>query len=495
MAFQKPLIDALPRSALIIGGTREEAGSGQRLAHVYPGTGAVTREIRMAGPADVDRAVAAARAAFPAWRATPGDKRRDLFFKLAALFEAKAAEFVPSLVAENGSIAMAAPFMAYDAAQKFRYFGGWADKIHGRTVPMWGGPAHDYVAYEPFGVVGVIVPWNGPLFASTMVMAPALAAGNCVVLKSPDLAPYSAMKLVELIEEAGFPAGVVNLVTGAADVGAAMVAHPGIDKIQFIGSGATAKKVLASAAQTLKPCGLELGGKSAVIVFDDADLQGAAQRGLTGAVSANGQGCVNGTRLLVQRGVYEPYLQMLTAMTGYVQVGDPMDQTTTMGPVISETALNRIVGMVERGVSQGGRLVTGGERMGGDHADGYFLPITILADVDNANEIAQQEIFGPVLVVTPFDTEEEAIALANGTDYGLGAYVHTQNLRRAHHVTGELHAGQIHVNGSGEAMQPNVPFGGWKQSGHGRLGGVEGLHDFLQPKNIWMNLAPPESAV
>ena len=492
MAFRQPALDALPRYPLIIGDAREERGTGETIAHIYPATGAVTREIAMASAHDVDRAVAAARAAFPAWRAMPGDRRRDLFFRLAALFEAKAADFVPSLVAENGSISMAAPFMAYDAAQKFRYFGGWCDKIHGRTVPMWGGPAHDYVSYEPFGVVGVIVPWNGPLFAATMVMAPALAAGNCVVLKSPDLAPYSAMKLVELMIEAGFPAGVVNLVTGAADVGEAIVAHPGVDKIQFIGSGDTAKKVLASAAQTLKPCGLELGGKSAVIVFDDADLQGAAKRGLSGAVSANGQGCINGTRVLVQREVYEPYLQMLSAMAGYIQVGDPMEQTTTMGPVISEGAMNRILGMVERGVSAGGRLVTGGARMGGDHANGYFLPVTIVADVANDSEIAQQEVFGPVLAVTPFDTEDEAIALANGTDYGLGAYVNTQNLRRAHHVTAQLHAGQIHVNGSGEAMQPNVPFGGWKQSGHGRLGGVEGLHDFLQPKNIWISLEAPE---
>ena len=492
MAFRNPAAEALPRHPIVIGAERSERGGGALTPHVYPGTGNVTREIAMADANDVDRAVAAARAAFPAWRALPGDKRRDLFFRLAALFEAKAAEFVPSLIAENGSIAMAAPYMAYDAAQKFRYFGGWCDKIHGRTVPMWGGPAHDYVSYEPYGVIGCIVPWNGPLFAATMILAPALAAGNCVVLKAPDLAPYSVMKLVELILEAGFPAGVANLVTGGVETGEAMVAHPGIDKIQFIGSGATAKKVLANAAQTLKPCGLELGGKSAVIVFDDADLQEAAKRGLTGAVSANGQGCVNGTRLLVQRGIYEPYLQMLTAMAGHIKVGDPMDQATMMGPVISEGAMTRILGMVERGVAEGGRLVCGGARMGGDHAAGYFLPITVLADVDNASEIARHEVFGPVLAVTPFDSEEEAIALANDTDYGLGAYVHTRDLRRAHHVTRELQAGQIHVNGSGEAMQPNVPFGGWKQSGHGRLGGIEGLHDFLQPKNVWINLAAPQ---
>ena len=492
MGFQEPNIDLLPRFPIIIGEAREEAGSGDMLAHIYPGTGNVTREIRMANADDVDRAVASARAAAPAWRALPGDQRRNLFFKLAALFEARSAEFAPSLVAENGSISAYAPMMGYDAAQKFRYFGGWCDKIHGRTVPMWGGPAHDYVSYEPYGVVGVIIPWNGPLFAATMVMAPALAAGNCVVLKSPDLAPYSAMKLVEVIQEAGFPPGVVNLITGAADVGEAMVSHPGIDKIEFIGSGNTARKVMASAAQSLKPVGLELGGKSAVIVFDDAELMNAAKCGLSGAVAANGQGCVNGTRLLVQRGIYDAYLQTLSGMAGYINVGDPLDPQTTLGPVISEGAINRILGMIGQGKAEGGRIVTGGERMGGDHAGGYFLPITILADVANSSHIAQNEVFGPVLAVTPFDTEDEAIELANSTEYGLGAYVHTQNLRRAHHVTAQLQAGMIHVNGAGEAMQPNCPFGGWKKSGHGRLGGIEGLNEFMQPKNIWMSLKGPE---
>jgi acyl-CoA reductase-like NAD-dependent aldehyde dehydrogenase len=408
------------------------------------------------------------------------------------MLEARSAEFVPGLVAENGSVAMTAPYMGYDAAQKFRYFGGWCDKIHGRTVPMWGAPAHDYVAYEPYGTVGIIVPWNGPLFAATMVLAPALAAGNCVVLKSPDLAPYSVMKLVDMMLEVGFPAGVVNLVTGGADVGEAMVAHPGIDKIEFIGSGATATKVLTSAARSLKPVGLELGGKSAVIVFDDADLMLAAKKGITGAVSSNGQGCVNGTRLLVQRGVYDQYLGILSAIAGQIAVGDPFLPQTALGPVISESALTRILGMVESGKADGGRVVTGGERLGGDHAGGFFLPVTILADVPNTAHIARNEVFGPVLVVTPFDTEDEAIALANDSEYGLGAYVHTQNLRRAHHVTGQLHAGMIHVNGSGEAMQPNCPFGGFRKSGHGRLGGVEGLHEFLQPKNIWINVSPPE---
>jgi acyl-CoA reductase-like NAD-dependent aldehyde dehydrogenase len=489
MAFQHPEAAALPRFPNFIGGEAAEAGTGELLAHIYPGTGRVSRELRMASPADVDRAVAAARAAFPAWRAMPGDVRRNLMLKLADLLEARAADFLIPVIGENGTISMAAPYLPSTVAQKYRYFGGWADKIHGRTVPMWQGETHDYVSYEPFGVVGAIVPWNGPLFASSMCMAPALAAGNCIVLKAPELAPYSVMKLVELIHEAGFPAGVVNLVTGGPEVGDAMVAHPDIDMIQFIGSGATAKKILSRASETLKPCGLELGGKSAVIVFDDAELQRAAQRGLSGIVTVSGQGCVNGTRLLVQRTVYERYLELLANTAKHIPIGDPFESSTLVGPVISETAMNRIQGMTQRAVQSGARVVCGGERLQGPYEGGYFLPLTVLADVDSASELATTEVFGPVLAVTPFDTEEEAIALANDTEFGLGAYVHTRNLGRAHRVTRELQAGQIHVNGSHEAMQPNVPFGGWKRSGHGRLGGIEGLQAFLQPKNIWMNIA------
>jgi acyl-CoA reductase-like NAD-dependent aldehyde dehydrogenase len=387
---------------------------------------------------------------------------------------------------------MGTGFLSYDAAQKFRYFGGWADKIQGRTISTWGGPAHDYIAYEPYGVIGAIIPWNGPLFAVTMVVAPALAAGNCIVVKAPELAPYAVMRLGELFIEAGFPPGVFNIVTGGPDIGEAIVAHPGVDKIQFVGSGPTAKQVLRTAAETLKPCGLELGGKSAVIVFADADLASAAKRGLSGAMSANGQGCVNGTRLLVERPIYEQYLHMLTAIAGHIKIGDPLDKATIVGPVISESALTRILGVIGQARQEGGRVVTGGERLGGDAANGFYLPITIVADVANDSSIAQHEVFGPVLSVTPFDTEEEAIALANGTAYGLGGYIHTQNLRRAHTMAAALDSGMIHVNGSGEGMTPCAPFGGMKQSGYGRLGGEAGLHEFLRIKNVWMGLAKPE---
>jgi acyl-CoA reductase-like NAD-dependent aldehyde dehydrogenase len=489
MAYLSPDAALLPRCPVITGGVRTDGG-GESMAHVYPATGRVTSELRLASPSDVDAAVSAARKAAPGWRALSGDKRRNLMFKLAALIEQNSTQIAQLSTIENGSTIMVTNYLAWDAAQKFRYFGGWADKIQGRTVSTWGGPAHDYVAYEPYGVIGAIIPWNGPMFAATMVVAPALAAGNCVVVKSPELAPYSVMRLAELFIDAGFPDGVFNLVTGGPDIGAAMVAHPGIDKIQFVGSGPTAKKVLRCAAETLKPCGLELGGKSAVIVFADADLPDAVKRGLSGAISANGQGCVNGTRLLVERSIYDEYLQMLGEMARQIPIGDPLNPSTVMGPVISERALTRILGVVEAAVKDdGGRLIAGGARLAGERAEGFFLPVTIVADVDNGTHIAQQEVFGPVLTVTPFDGEEEAIALANGTAYGLGGYVHTQNLRRAHDVASQLDAGMIHVNGAGEGMTPGVPFGGMKQSGYGRLGGEQGLHEFLRVKNVWVNLA------
>lgn len=491
MTFQSPNIDLLPKHTMIIGDQKLERGSGQTHAHIYPGTGKVTRELHLAGAKDVDAAIAAARAAFPAWRALPGDKRRDLMLKLASLFERDMQLLSQLATIENGFSVMTTPFFAIDAAQKFRYYGGWADKIQGRTISTWGGPAHDYVNYEPYGVIGAIVPWNGALFASTMVMGPALAAGNCMVIKAPEIAPYTLMRLGELCLEAGFPPGVVNIVTGGPEVGEAMVAHPGVDKIQFVGSGSTAKKVLKSAAETLKPCGLELGGKSAVIVFADADLSEAVRRGISGSVSANGQGCVNGTRLLVERPIYDQYVAALQATAAHIKVGDPLDPSTMVGPVISESALSRILGMVDTAKKEGGRVVAGGERLSGDYANGYFLPITLVADVDSQSHIAQHEVFGPVLAITPFDGEDEAIAIANSTEYGLGGYVHTQNLRRAHHVASQIESGVITINGAGEGMTPCVPFGGVKQSGYGRLGGEAGLHEFLRTKNVFVNLAKP----
>ncbi len=489
MAFALPDLSIIPRHTLIIGEQRIERASGPLMQHVYPANGQVTCELTMASAADVDAAVQSCQQALPAWKATSGEQRRNLLLKFADLIDLHGKELAALDTLGNGYPAMMSAYSPMVIAQRFRYYAGWADKICGETTSPWGGPAHNYINYEPYGVIGAIVPWNGPLFAAAMVMAPALAAGNCVVIKAPELAPFSVMRLSELFSEAGFPPGVVNMVCGAAEAGEAMVAHPGIDKVQFVGSGATAKKVLKTAADTLKPCGLELGGKSAVIVFADADLADAAKRGLSGAVSVSGQGCVNGTRLLVERSIYEQYLGMLQAMAAHIPLGDPLNPATVMGPLISAASVARVQNIVEQAKQDGARLLIGGERPSGDLGEGFYMPLTIFADVDHNSALAQHEVFGPVLSVTPFDTEEEAIALANATDYGLGAYIHTQNLRRAHHVASKMLAGNVQVNASGEGMQPYAPFGGYKQSGYGRLGGEQGLLEFLQVKSVWVNLA------
>ncbi|NND67544.1 MAG: aldehyde dehydrogenase family protein [Halioglobus sp.] len=494
MAFPLPDRSILPQYPVIVGDDRRTRAGGEVWRHIYPANGEVSTELVLAGDADVADAVDAARAAFPAWRDTPGDRRRELLLAMATLIEKHGEELHLLETFGNGTSSMMASHIPAVIAQRLCYYAGWADKVRGETLDAWNGPAHNYVNYEPYGVVGAIIPWNGPLFAAIMVLAPALAAGNCVVIKAPELSPFSVMRLGELFLEAGFPPGVVNTLAGGAAVGEAMVSHPGIDKVQFVGSGATAKKVLQSAAQTLKPCGLELGGKSAVVVFADADLAEAGRRGLAGAISVSGQGCVNGTRLLVERAIYEQYLGVLEGIAGHIPVGDPLDPGTVMGPIISEASLERIQAVIAKAQADGARLVTGGERLTGDCAAGYYLPVTVFADVDHASSLAQQEVFGPVLSVTPFDTEEEAITLANDTDYGLGAYIHTRDLRRAHHVAGCMQAGMVQVNASGEGMQPFAPFGGYKRSGYGRLGGEQGLLEFLQVKNVWMNLTPEQEA-
>ncbi|GIX29681.1 MAG: betaine-aldehyde dehydrogenase [Porticoccaceae bacterium] len=488
MALPTPAVPRLPRLAALVGDVPLAGGSGPEHRHVYPGNGRVTAVLSLAGAAEVDAAVAAARRALPAWRQLGGHRRRALLLALADRLAAQAAELAALSTLENGATAAAAAHLAPVAAERFRYYAGFADKVDGRLPQVWQADALDYVERVPYGVVGAIIPWNGPLFAAAMVLAPALAAGNTVVLKAPEIAPYTVMRLAELCLEAGFPPGVVNLVTGGAEVGEAMVAHEGIDKIQFVGSGATARKVLATAAATLKPCGLELGGKSAVLVFADADFERAVRAGLAGAVSANGQGCVNGTRILVERALYERYLEALTAAARAVPVGDPCDPATALGPVISEAALARILGIVERAQGEEARLVAGGCRLGGELAEGFFLPVTVLADVAPESRLAQEEVFGPVLAVLPFADEEEAVAIANGTDYGLGAYIHTRDLARAHRLASRMEAGMVQVNAAGEGMQPFAPFGGMKKSGFGRLGGAEGLAEFLQTRNVWVGL-------
>ena len=488
MPITEPELALIPKFSMVIGGDLRGAGSGGGYDHIYAATGRKTVTLSLAGRDDVDAAVAAARAGVAKWRAMPVNQRRNLLLAAAETIERHADELARLTVVENGNPILQTRHLPALLVEQFRYYAGWTDKLGGDVISTWHGPAHDYATYNPYGVVGAIIPWNGALYAAAMVLAPALAAGNCVVMKPSELAPFAPLRLAELLLEAGFPEGVVSVVPGGVEAGEALASHPGVDKLQFVGSGPTARKVLATAAATLKPCGLELGGKSAVIVFDDADLSMSPMEALTGAFSANGQGCVNGTRLLVQRGIYDAYLQQLAGVAGCLPVGDPSNEATILGPVISRAACDRILGEIGQATASGrSRIIAGGERLGGELADGFFLPITVVADVDNDARLAQHEVFGPVLTVTPFDTEEEAITLANNTAYGLGGYIHTENLSRAHRVAAALDAGMIQVNGGG-GMSAATPFGGYKNSGYGRLGGLAGLREFSQIKNVYMNI-------
>jgi aldehyde dehydrogenase (NAD+) len=337
-------------------------------------------------------------------------------------------------------------------------------------------------------VVAAIVPWNGALASLGQVAGAALAAGNAVVLKPPELAPFTCVRAGELACEAGLPPGVLNVVPGGPQAGEALVRHAGVDKVHFTGSARTARRVLHAARERLTPVALELGGKSAHLVFADADLRAAARWALSGLVSASGQGCANGTRVLVEAAVYDELLDRVAAGARRLAVGDPRAPDTALGPVVSAQACARILAFVERAERERhGRLLTGGERLGGELAGGFFIAPTLFADVDQASPLAQEELFGPVLALAPFDDEEEGVRLANATRYGLAAYVHTSDVRRAHRVAHALQAGNVWVNGF-YGIPPSMPFGGRGESGHGRAGGRLGLHEFLRPKNVWLAL-------
>jgi acyl-CoA reductase-like NAD-dependent aldehyde dehydrogenase len=484
MPINESVLDRLPEHpALLIGGDRVTSSSGGVFDHIWPATGKITRQVPLAGRAEVDRAVSAARTAFPAWRALPVNQRRDLLLRFAAVVQEHAEELVVLTVADNATPVSIASGGPGAAADHFAYYAGWADKVGGEVIQTWDAPAFDYATEEPFGVVAVLIPWNGPVYAIGMTVAPALAAGNCIVLKPPELAPYAAVRMGELFLEAGFPPGVVNVVPAGPEGGEALCSHPGVDKIHFTGGGPTAKKVLAAALTNLTPVGLELGGKSANLIFDDADVPSAALMSITGAIGLSGQGCINGTRILVQSGVYDEVLGTAKAMLEQMPIGDPTLETTVMGPVVSAAACDRIMGFIDRAKASGATLVTGGNRLGGDYADGYFIAPTIFGEVDNSLEVAQQEIFGPVLAFLRFDTEEEAVAIANDTTYGLAGYVCTHDLRRAHRVADALDVGNVWVNEMGAPL-PAIPFGGAKQSGYGRLGGIHGVREFTRSKNV-----------
>lgn len=485
MALHPPPLHLLSEPELRIGQERLTKSGGGHTPHVYAATGQITQEVLLAGPDEIDLAVRSAQEAWPAWRDLPADQRRDALLRLADLLEAEAEVLGQLQTVEIGLPAQLSRQLPARAADHLRYYAGWCDKVGGQVVPTWPTRSLDYTLDEPYGVIAGIIPWNGSLMAMAQLLGPALAAGNAVVVKPSELAPYVPERVAQLAVRAGVPAGAVIVVPGAAAAGAALVGHPLVDKVHFTGSTVTGRHVLAAAAPHLTPVSLELGGKSAHIIFPDADLRFAARCAMSGVVALAGQGCANGTRLIVHRSVYEQVVDTICARLRRTPFGDPQDERTVMGPVVSQQACDRVLAAIERARAAGARLVTGGARAAGPLADGFFVEPTVFVDVDPDAEVAQEELFGPVLAVLPFDTEQEAVQLANGTRYGLGAYLHTNDLRRTHRMARALAAGSIWVNGA-PGLLPSAPFGGVKRSGSGRIGGEAGLREFLRPKNVWI---------
>jgi aldehyde dehydrogenase (NAD+) len=476
----------LPTGALLIGDEWLSEGSGGHHVHINPATGKTQGTVPLAGLEEVHRAIATARGAFAGWASTKPNERRDIMWKFSELIEQNVEELARIGSLENGQPISQGRFIGL-TAEWARYYAGWIDKLEGEVVPSIINSGLDYVLPEPYGVVAVILPWNGPFVIAAMSAVPALAAGNTVVIKPPELAPFTMLRFGEMALEAGFPPGVVNVLTGGPEAGEALVRHPDIDKVSFTGGIKTARSILHAAADSLTPSTMELGGKSANLIFEDANLDLATEHAASlSMVVASGQGCALPTRLLVQESIYDEMIDRLVSMSGMFTVGDPLDEATMMGPVISQSSLNRIEGIIERTVeTKGGRLVFGGQRLGGELADGYFLPPTIFADVESDSELATTEVFGPVLAVAPFRDEEHGIELANQSLFGLGAFLSTENLARAHRVSAALNAGYVSVNGFA-SLTPAAPFGGVKDSGFGREGGKAGIDEFMRKKNVFI---------
>ncbi len=477
--------------ALFIGGRWEPAASGATMPVTSPIDGTRLARIADAGAADVDRAVAAARAAFASgvWsRAAPAERKR-VMHRIADRIEAEALALAVLGVRDNGTeISMALRAEPGSAAATFRYYAEACDKIPGEVAPT-APNVLGLVHREPVGVVGAIVPWNFPLMIGTWKIAPALAAGNSVVLKPSEVASLSLLRLAAICAEAGLPEGVLNVVTGQGAVaGEALGLHGDVDVLVFTGSGGVGRRLLEySARSNLKRVYLELGGKSPNVVFADApDLKAAARVSAAGIFRNSGQVCVAGSRLLVERRVAEAVIAMLAAEAESMRVGDPLKLDTQAGAVASEAQLSRNLGHVATAAAEGARLVTGGRRILEETGGTYMAP-TIFADVTPAMRLAREEVFGPVLAVTAFDTEEEAVRLANATEFGLAAAVWTGNLSRAHRMVRAIDAGVVHVNTYG-GPDITVPLSGRRQSGNGHDKSLHAFEKYVNLKTAWIQL-------
>jgi aldehyde dehydrogenase (NAD+) len=476
---------------MLIGGAWEGAADGRSFVSNDPSTGQPWARIPDAGPADVRRAIAAARAAFEGeWRSITASDRGRLMFELAALIEEQVDELAEIETRDNGKLLKEARAQCAALPRWYRFFGGLADKLDGR-VPKFDFPTVlNYITREPVGVVAALAPWNSPLVLATCKLAPALCTGNTVVVKPSEVASASVLELARLFERAGFPAGVVNVVTGMGPAcGSSLVEDPGVDHVTFTGGPATARAIARSAAENLTPTSFELGGKSANIVFDDADLDAAVVGVVAGVFAAAGQTCIAGSRALVHTDLLDEFLQRLAQRTADIRLGPPTDPDTQVGPIATPEHLEHVHGLVRSAREEGATVVAGGEPTQLAQAPGgVYFPPTVITDVTTRMRIAQEEVFGPVLAVLPFSTEDEAVAIANSTRYSLAAGLWTRDVKRAHRIAGRLRAGTVWVN-TYRNMSPLAPHGGAGLSGHGRENGIEAVDEFLAPKSVWIELS------
>ena len=478
---------------LFIGGKWVESASGKTFATIDPSTGEVLAQVAEADAEDVDRAVAAARKAHESgvWRELPPSERARMLWRAGDLIEERATEFAQLESLDNGMpINDAQLFHVPLTAATFRYYAGWVTKLDGGTQQTsFPGTYLSYTLRQPVGVVGQIIPWNFPLLMASWKVAPALACGNTVVLKTSEETPLSALLLAEVLQEAEIPAGVFNVVPGPGHTaGARLAAHPQVDKIAFTGSTEVGKLIAkASADSNLKRVSLELGGKSPNIVFADADLARAVSGAFLGIFFNQGQVCSAGSRLFVQEKVYDQTVDQLTKTVEDLQLGPGIDPMTQMGPLVSKTQMDRVLGYISIGNDEGARMMTGGKRADG-LGGGFFVKPTVFADVDGKMRIAREEIFGPVLAAIPFEDEDDLIAKANDTIYGLVAGVWTSDVKRAHRVAHALQAGTVYVN-CYHVADPATPWGGFKQSGWGRELGPYALDLYTEIKNVIVDIA------
>ena len=476
------------QTGLFIDGRFVPAADGLTEPTLNPHDNSKIADVAMAGRADIDKAVTAARAAFPAWSAMAAMERGRLLLKLADAIEAHADELARLESLDTGHPMRDATRLDVPrTAVTFRYFGGMADKVEGSVIPVEQGFLN-YTLRQPIGVVGQIVPWNFPLMFTSWKMAPALAAGNCVVMKPAELTPLSSLRIAELIGDVGFPKGVVNIVPGFGNAAGQYIAeHPGIDKVSFTGSTATGRKIVQASAGNLKRVQLELGGKGANIVFADANVDAAVGGSAFAIFHNQGQACIAGSRLVLHESIADEFTEKFLRLASSIKLGDPLDPATEMGPLTSAQHRDRVLRYCEVAVEQGGKVLLGGRAPDRKElAKGCYVEPTVVR-AKATDRVSLEEVFGPFVTVTTFKTDEEALAIANGTEYGLGGGLWTSNLQRAHRFAAAMRSGMVWIN-CYKRVNPGSPFGGIGASGYGRDMGFEAMHGYTEVKSVWVNV-------